>query len=557
MFRKYQYEEINPDEVFLDSGNLPQFDTQQFEGVIERPITTRVVALLSAVFVIVGIVFLSKVFMLQVNEGDRFALLASNNSLDHSTLFAERGVIYDRNGEELAWNAPKRTYTERPGFGHLLGYVSFPNETEVFEEGRHPKELVGRDGTEKIFNQNLRGENGLKIVEVDVLGEVTGESVLAYARDGSNLNLSIDADIQEQLYRYIRDLSFDRGFTGGSGVIMDVQTGELLALTNYPEYDPQVLADADDRDMIVRYQTDEGKPFLNRAVQGLYTPGSIFKLFVALGALEEEIVDPDKIFYTTGSLSLPNPYVPGTFTVFRDWKDHGAVDLEDALAYSSNVYFFEVGGGFEEQEGLGIDRIKKYSDEFGLGAPTGIGFDGEKDGVIPDPAWKQEVFDEVWRIGDTYNTSIGQYSSQVTPIQMVRAIAAIANEGKLLTPSLAQGGNPGAHTTIAIDQNNFNQVKEGMRSAVTYGTATGLNIPGVSVAAKTGTAEIDLGKQFVNSWITGFFPYEEPRYAFAVVMEKGPRENYIGGVFAVRQLLDWMVENKPEYLSHGEQSQSE
>ena len=108
MFRKYQYEEINPDEVFLDSGNLPQFDTQQFEGVIERPITTRVVALLSAVFVLVGIVFLSKVFMLQVNEGDRFALLASNNSLDHSTLFAERGVIYDRNGEELAWNASFR-----------------------------------------------------------------------------------------------------------------------------------------------------------------------------------------------------------------------------------------------------------------------------------------------------------------------------------------------------------------------------------------------------------------------------------------------------------------
>lgn len=550
MFERPYYEEIDPDEVFLDSGNLPQFDTQQFEGVIERPITTRVIAILGVAFLLFGIIFLSKVFMLQVGEGKNYALLSANNSLEHNTIFAERGVIYDRNGKELVWNNPQRTYVEDSGFGHLLGYVSFPNEQEVYEEGVHPKELVGRDGVEKIFNEKLRGENGLKVVEVDVGGEVTSESVLAYAQDGENISLSIDKELQAELHKQIESLSHERDFVGGSGVIMDVRTGEILALTNYPEYDPQVLADAEDRNTISSYQTSEQKPFLNRAVQGLYTPGSIFKPFVALGALAEGIVDPNKIFYTNGALSLPNPYVPGTFTVFPDWKNHGAIDMEDALAYSSNVYFFEIGGGFEEQPGLGIDRIKEYAHTFGFGRETGIGFEGEKSGVIPDPQWKQEVFDEVWRIGDTYNTSIGQYSSQVTPIQMARAIAAIANEGYLREPSLLRGGNPNQSKVITIDKKHFDEVKRGMRGAVRYGTATGLNVPYVSVAAKTGTAEIDFGKQYVNSWVTGFYPYEEPRYAFAVVMERGPRENYIGGVFVMRQLFDWMAQNRTEYLTY-------
>ena len=544
---RYDYE-INPDEVFLDSGNLPQFDTQQFEGVLERPITTRVIAILGIVFFFFGFAFLWKIFLLQVRDSDHLLAIAINNTLEHHILFAERGVIYDRNGEELAWNAPKRTYIDSLGFGHILGYVSFPNEDEVREKGIHPKELVGRDGVEKIFNERLHGESGLKIVETDVGGNIVGESVLAYARDGESVELSIDYRIQKKMNEFIHSLSNERGFVGGSAVIIDVKTGELIALTNYPEYDPQVLADATDRETISSYQNDEGKPFLNRAVQGLYTPGSIFKPFIAIGALQEGIVDPRKIFYTTGSLSLPNPYVPNTFTVFKDWKNHGAIDMEDALAYSSNVYFFEIGGGFEEQIGLGIDRIKKYSEYFGFGFPTGVGFDGEKSGVIPNQKWKEEVFGEIWRIGDTYNTSIGQYGSQVTLIQMVRAIGAIANEGALLTPSLKKGGNPENFSTIPIDKKNFKEVKQGMHGAVKYGTAVGLNVPAVSVAAKTGTAEIDFGKKYVNSWVTGFFPYENPQYAFVVVMEQGPRDNYIGGVFVMRQLLDWMGVNTPEYF---------
>jgi penicillin-binding protein 2 len=268
---------------------------------------------------------------------------------------------------------------------------------------------------------------------------------------------------------------------------------------------------------------------------------------VAVGALNERLIDPEKVVNTEGFISIPNPYDPENETIFRDWKDHGDIDMEEAIAISSNVYFFIIGGGYENQEGLGIKRIEEYSKLFGFGEKTNIGFEMEETGLIPTPEWKEEFSGDIWRVGDTYNTSIGQYSFQVTLLQVVRAIAAIATEGILVEPTLELNGNT-TKKHLNINDKNFEIVKEGMRSAVTYGTASGLSIPGVSVAAKTGTAEIDYGKKYVNSWVTGFFPYEDPKYAFAVVMEQGPRENYIGSVFVMRQLFDWMKINKPEYL---------
>lgn len=543
---------IEPDEVFIDSGNLPEFDTQQFEGVIERPIRTNVIFLLGVAFFVVMFVFLGKIFSLQIIEGGELSERSERNSLSQEVLFAERGVIYDRNQTLLAWNNPEREYGDYEGLGHILGYVAFPTEGEIEGSGFHPKEFVGRDGTEKLFNNDLRGENGLKVVEVNVAGEVTSESVQGYAQDGDNITLSIDAELQDALYGYIRNLALDKGYLGGSGVVMDVETGELLALTNYPEYDSEVLSLGEDRDTIAQYSQNEGKPFLNRAVSGLYTPGSIFKPFVAIAALNEGIISPEKIIFTDGKLSLPHPYIPDTFSIFRDWKNHGPVNMEEAIAYSSNVYFFQIGGGFESQQGLGIDRIREYAQLFGFERATQTGLSGEDDGLIPDPDWKEETFDEVWRVGDTYNTSIGQYASQVTPLQVARAVAALANGGNVVNPSLQKREKGEVIHTIDIDQRHFEEVQKGMRAAVTYGTASGLNIPNVSVAAKTGTAEIDFGKRFVNSWVTGFFPYENPRYTFAVVMEKGPRDNFIGGVFVARQLLEWMSVNTPEYFEEEE-----
>jgi penicillin-binding protein 2 len=228
--------------------------------------------------------------------------------------------------------------------------------------------------------------------------------------------------------------------------------------------------------------------------------------------------------------------------------------MRRAIAVSSDVYFYEIGGGFGNQKGLGVDMIKKYLESFGFTKKTGFDNQKEATGVIPDPTWKAKTFNgEIWRLGDTYNTAIGQYGMQITPIQAVVAVAALANDGKLVTPSIlfTATSTVAESTKMKGESKNFEVVKEGMRQGVADGgTAAGLNTGAVNVAGKTGTAEIGVKKQSVNSWVIGFWPYEKPKYAFVVVMEKGPATNLMGGTYVMRTLLDWMAVNTPEYLKN-------
>jgi len=557
--RKHSKRELNPDEVFMDATNLPAFDVHQFEGRIELPIAKRSILTLLVVFVLVALAFVGRLWMLQIYQGEAYAKESEENRLREELVFAARGVIYDRRGEELAWNVPheheqfaKRAYRSGGGFAHLLGYLGYPQKDEAgFYYQEH---FEGKDGVEKVFNEVIQGENGRKLIETDARGAVRSESTTRPPTDGQNLRLSVDARVQTKLYELVKALAEDVSFAGGGGAIIDVTTGELLALISYPEYDSGILSDGKDEERIASYIADEQKPFLNRIVSGLYIPGSIIKPFIAAGVLEEGLIDPGKEILSTGSIRIPNPYVPGQHSVFNDWKVHGLVDMRHAIAVSSNVYFYYVGGGFteengERQQGLGIERIEEYLRLFGFGGWTGIKLPSESLGVIPSPQWKAETFGgDPWRIGDTYNTTIGQYGLQVTPLQVLRGIAAIANGGILVTPTLVEGEKQ-KETELAIAERHLSIVREGMRLAVLEGTALGMNLPAVSVAAKTGTAERGTEKGFVNSWVTGFFPYEHPRYAFVVVMEKGPRENLLGGVFVMRQLLDWMAEHTPEYTN--------
>jgi penicillin-binding protein 2 len=545
--------EIAPDEIFLDSHNLPNFDVHQFEGRIEKPISKRTIFILGIFFIFVGTIFVWRIGVLQIEKGEAFSLRSENNRLHHTPLFSERGIIYDRNGVELVWNSPgkdvfpKRSYTNISGLSHLLGYIGYParDSKGVY----YQTDFIGKDGLEASYDKELNGENGLKIVETDALMRVRSESIIKPPKDGENLALSIDSDVQSRLYEFMKALAKDKGFSGGAAVIMDVQTGELLALTSFPEYSSSIMSEGKDVSAIRRFQTDSRKPFLNKAISGLYTPGSIVKPFMAIAALNEKIITPEKKILSTGSISIQNPYYPDLKSVFKDWRPQGWVNIKDALAVSSNVYFYEIGGGFKDQKGLGIRRIEEYVKKFGLGDVTGVDLSGEVKGVIPNPAWKAKSFNgEPWRLGDTYHTVIGQYGFQITPLQMVKGIAAIANDGKLISPHVVKGID-GEHVAIkGIDKVNFSVVKSGMRQAVTDGTAKGLNVPYVNVAAKTGTAEVGISKKRVNSWVVGFFPYEHPRFAFTVVMEKGPRKNTIGGLYVMRQLLDWMAIKKPEYL---------
>ena len=226
--------------------------------------------------------------------------------------------------------------------------------------------------------------------------------------------------------------------------------------------------------------------------------------------------------------------------------------MAQALAVSSDVYFYSIGGGFEDQTGLGISNIERYARLFGVGEKTGIDLPDEKAGIIPNPKWKEENFNgDPWRLGDTYHTAIGQYGFQVTPIQMARAVSAIGNYGKLVTPHFILGDMEKENQILMTDfpKENFDVIHEGMRQAVTYGTAVTLNVPYVKVAAKTGTAQLGVNKNKVNSWVIGFFPYENPRYAFTVMMEAGPSANSASASSVMRGLLDWMYIYTPEYFS--------
>ena len=552
---KKKYKDIYPDEIFADSHNFPEFDTSQLEGRLEKPLGKKTVLFLGLFFALVSFVFIGRVWSLQIQKGELYAARGEQNTLKHSIIFSKRGVIYDRNKIPLAWNEQNengdfalRKYTDLSGLSNLLGYIGYPlKDSAGFF---YQEEIAGKEGVEKFFNENLAGRNGLKIYESDVLSNIISESVIKQPQDGEDIFLSVDSKIQNKLYREIAELASKVGFKGGASVIMDIKTGEIIAMVSYPEFKSQILTDLKDKKIIGNFLQDPNKPFLNRVAQGLYTPGSIVKPFIGIGALNSGVVTPDTKILSTGEIKIPNPYEPNSFSVFKDWKAHGLVNIKEAIAMSSNVYFYEVGGGYKNQRGIGIEGIESYARAFGLGTATGIDWLDEADGVVPNPKWKEENFEgDIWRLGDTYNTAIGQYGFQITPIQMARAIAGIANYGILATPSIILG-EMGAFNKIPIEIKNeyFDIIKEGMRDSVLFGTSKGLNVSNFEVAAKTGTAEIGISKKYVNSWSIGFFPYKNPRFSFVTVMESGPGSNLMGSVFVMRNLFDWMIVNAPEYV---------
>ncbi|PIP68994.1 hypothetical protein CO033_02780 [Candidatus Nomurabacteria bacterium CG_4_9_14_0_2_um_filter_32_10] len=546
---------VEPDEIFLDSKNLQNFDLQQFEGRIEKPISKKTILFIGIFFLLFLGMFSSRLGYLQIQKGEAYLDRSKNNTLEKQIIFSNRGIIYDRNKIELAWNKEGeelsttiRTYLS-PGFSHLLGYVSYPMQDK---SGNYwQSEFIGKDGLEKQYNDLLKGENGSKIVEIDARKVIHSENIVNIPERGVDLITTIDSRIQTELFTLIKNLSQSNFFLGGAGVLMDIKNGEILSSVSFPEYNSEILSLGKDKENIENYFNDKRKVFLDRTISGLYTPGSIVKPFFAIGALVEGIIDPYKKILSTGSISIPNPYFPDQETVFKDWKAHGWVDMRQALAVSSDVYFYEIGGGFEGQKGLGITNIEKYSKLFGIGQKTGIDLPDEKSGVIPSPSWKIKNFKgEVWRIGDTYHTAIGQYGFQVTPMEMTRAISAIANYGFLVTPHYISGDKDKEKVISQIDfkKEYFDVVHEGMREGVLVGTSILLNVPYVQVASKTGTAQLGINKNKINSWIVGFFPYENPKYAFTVMMEAGPSTNSVSASFIMRQLLDWMSINTPEYL---------
>jgi len=566
-FKKKQVSEVSFEEILLDVSNLPSFNQGRMEGKRELPITTRNVGLVAVVFVLITVVFFIRLFTLQVIEGAEFADKSENNSLDRTVLIAERGVVYDRHNELIAWNEPDaknvytfpvRAYTDRRGLGQLVGYVSYPlKDTRGFY---FRTEYIGRNGVEASYNTHLSGQNGQQLVEMDVHGEVITQHVVDTPKPGQPVVLSIDAALSEAMYDIIATSTVQAGFRSGAAAIMDVHTGEIIAMTSFPSYDPEVMADGDDVALIEQYNNDERFPFLNKLFAGVYTPGSVIKPFVAYAGLKEGVITESTTMNSNGMLTIASRYSPGNPARFADWRVQGEMTVREALAFSSNVFFYIVGGGLPEVAvpqagltqpfvGLGIAKLDEYFDLFGFGQTTGIDLANEQAGTVPNPEWKTAVFDEDWRLGNTYHTAIGQFGWQTTPLQMLVAYGALATGGKLVTPQIEKGATP-EFTMINLDPYILNIVQEGMRMTVNFprGTARSLERDDIAIAAKSGTAEIGAGNAYVNSWAAGYWPYDEPKYVFVLMMDQAPRSNALGATTIMGDVMEWMSVHTPEYL---------
>ena len=428
---------------------------------------------------------------------------------------------------------------------HILGYTGKINRAELEKWGNDYSliDYLGKTGLEASWEKELRGVSGQKSIEVDALGRQKKIISETPAQDGSSLRLSLDVDLQgyseQVLSKHLKELGLERGAV----VALDPRTGEVLALVSLPSFDNRLFATGISQGDYDKYLNDPNHPLLNRAISGGFPSGSTFKIVVAAAALQEKIINTTTSFLSTGGIQVGQWFFP-------DWRSggHGTTNVKKAIAESVNTFFYYIGGGYDSFTGLGIDRLAKYAQLFGLGETSGIDLPGEVAGFFPSAAWKLETKGERWYIGDTYHTAIGQGDVVVTPLQVADYTATIANGGHFYKPHLVQSLLNSNNEVIKniepevirenfIDEENLKIVREGMRQAVTSGSARSLQVVPVPVAAKTGTAQWSTQKE-PHAWFTSFAPYEEPVIVLTVLVEEG-REGSAVGAAVAREILTW------------------
>ncbi len=428
-----------------------------------------------------------------------------------------------------------RSYVMGSVFSQVLGYNGRINSSELESSVDYAQnDYIGKNGLEKFYEKELRGVPGKTEVIRDAVGVRRGDKILSSPESGYNLVLNISSDLQSVVYNSLEKSIKNLGASKGSAVALDPKTGAVLALVSYPSYDNNIFSTGISQDDYNKLISDPNQPFFNRAIAAQYPTGSTIKPFLASAALQENIISPNKLINDPGYILIKNQYDPSITYRFGGVIPHGLVDIRKALAVSSNIYFYTIGGGYENQKGLGPTRIKNYLDMYGWESRTGIDLPGEFKGFIPSPEWKKQIKKESWWDGDTYNLSIGQSDLQVTPLQVAVAYAAIANGGTLYQPQVVQkvingsgrdaevikSFEPKVNSKISIDPENLKIVQEGMRDGVQkpYGSSFVLNNLPVAVAGKTGTAETNKSG-FFNTWSTSFAPYDDPEIVFVTTIE--------------------------------------
>lgn len=432
-----------------------------------------------------------------------------------------------------------------PTLSHLLGYtgkISAEEYAEYRASGYRSVDEIGKSGIERSEETRLRGTPGSLLVEVDSRGRELAVDGRTEPVAGQSLTLTIDLELQQFVESRVTDVLEKLGLSRASVVVMDPRDGSIRAMVSEPTFDSNAFASGIDAELYAQLLADEDHPLFHRAVSGEYPPGSTFKPYVAYTALSEGLVNASTSFVSTGGLRIGQWFFP-------DWKagGHGVTDVRNAIAWSVNTYFYIVGGGFDTFTGLGVERITDGARLFGFGSPTGVNLPGEADGFLPSKEWKEEAKGERWYVGDTYHLAIGQGDMLATPLQVATANATIANGGTRYTPRLVEKAGeeviPAETAAEPLDPASVQIVREGMRKAVTTGSARFLSTLAQDVAGKTGTAQAS-GNVPTHAWFEGFGPYEDPTISVVILIENGGEGSSVAVPIA-RDIFEWWFAHRP------------
>jgi len=531
------------------------------------------------ILLIIGLAILvGQAAKLQLIYGNWYREIAEGNRIKKVIIPAPRGIIYDRKGRALVRNKPiykfkiqsaswrtkfqilsreealkikakggeeaqdlleevGREYVYGKALAHVLGYLTEANEEEV-KSGRYQLgDLVGRGGVEEEYDFWLRGQDGGEVFEVNALGEKIREIGIQPPVPGKDLYLNIDAELSKVAFEALEGKK-------GAVIASEAKTGAILALVSSPSFDPEKITP--------EVLADKNQPLFNRAVAGLYPPGSTFKIVTATAGLEEGKIDKNTTYVDTGEIRVGN-YVYKNWYFTQYGKTEGEINVVGALRRSTDTFFYKVG------EWVGVEKLAQWAKVFGFGKPTGVDLPAEAAGKVPEPSLGQ------WFLGNTYHFAIGQGDLLVTPLQVNVMASIIANEGKMCKPYIInskfqipnslpvrQAGKFQVEECkdLRLGSETLRLVKEGMREACAPGGTAfplfnfspgGLPRQG-GVACKTGTAEFGDPAGRTHAWLTAFAPAEEPEIVVTVLVEAGGEGSRVAAPVVKKVLEEWFRE---------------
>lgn len=568
---KTKFEEIlEPEEILLDTKERETKD----KGKLEVPIKNNVFIVVFALFLLLFLLLFLRTSQLVFREGGEMKKAAVENYLRTIYYESPRGLVYSKDGKLLVKNikiaSAKKTkkvsgekerkyyrkYINSFYFSPIMGYTREADEKELKNDSSYyePGDWIGKDGIEKEYEEYLRGKKGIRERIVNSKGKILSDKIKRKPEIGDKIVLNIDYGLQKKIYDTIKKRVPQKDAVA---IAINPQNGAILSLVSIPSDDNNIFSQKKiSATQLATLQKQRKIYNINKAIFANFPSGSIIKPLMAAAALQEKVISTTTTINCIGSVTIPNPWVPTKPTIKKDNRTHGLTNLTKAIAESCNVFFFTIGGGYKDIEGLGMTRIKKYLDSFYIEKKLDIDLPGENTGFVPTKEWfeknQKKITGRNWSIADVYDASIGQGFFSSPPLHMAMALSAIANGGKIYQPQVVdkietKNGIKDIKQKVLnkgfIDEKNLIIVKQAMRACVTSssGSCRRLKSLPVEAAGKTGTAESDKG-DLTHAWFVSFAPYKNPKIFLLVFVEYGGGGESVAEPIA-QEVLGWYFKN--------------